>query len=77
MQLQRRWRGQIFATEYSAYARGLLIWVWAGVPFESAGTKIDKGGRYVLVEGRLDRKPLMIASIYAPTKIRSPIWLTF
>ena len=66
--LQKRWRGQLFATEYSGYARGALIWVRAGVPFETTMKKIDRGGRYVLVDGKLDGKPLMLASIYAPNQ---------
>ena len=60
-QLQKRWRGQIYATEYSAFARGALVWVRAGVPFELAAKRIDKEGRYVLLDGKLDGRPLMIA----------------
>ena len=65
IKLQRRWRGQIFATETSAFARGALVWVRAGVPFEVLSSLIDKEGRWVLVHGRLDGREVLIGSIYA------------
>ena len=52
IQLQRRWRGQIYATEVSAFARGTLIWVKPGVPFEAINVRIDTEGRWVFVLGR-------------------------
>ena len=68
VKLQRRWRGQIFATESSAFARGALIWIRAGVPFEVTSSRIDKEGRWVLVHGRLDGQEVLIGSIYVPNQ---------
>ncbi|KAJ1190774.1 hypothetical protein NDU88_000093 [Pleurodeles waltl] len=39
--LRRRWRGQLFTTTYSAYAR-VAVWVRAGVLFEPINIDIDK-----------------------------------
>lgn len=64
--LQRRWRCQIYATGYSAFARGVLIWVRPGVPFEIQDTVIDAEGRYVIVRGMLDGRQVVMASLYAP-----------
>ena len=50
-QLQRCWRGQIYAATYSAFARGALVWVRLGIPFEPIDKGIDVEGRYVLLQG--------------------------
>ena len=64
--LQRRWRGQVFYTSFSAYARGVLIWVRAGVPFQRTSSVIDPKGRYIVIMGRLDGRDVALMNIYAP-----------
>ena len=64
--LQRRWRGQVYCTTYSAFARGVLIWIRPGVPFQKTGCTIDPEGRFVVVRGRLDGRDLALTSVYAP-----------
>ena len=64
--LQKRWRGQIYYTTFSAFARGALIWVRPGVPFQCVKSWIDPDGRYVAVTGRLGGRDLTLVSIYAP-----------
>ena len=66
LKLQKRWRGRIFATEYSAFARGALIWVRAGVPLEVGKAHIDPEGRHVILEVKLNGKDLLLGCIYAP-----------
>lgn len=61
--LQRRWRGQVFATAYSAFVRGALIWVRAGVPFQPLTQIIDPEGRFAAVHGRLDGRDLLLCSV--------------
>ena len=68
IKLQRRWRGKVFATETSAFAKGALIWVRPGVPFEPLETRIDKEGRWVLSKGRLNGEEVTLGSIYAPNQ---------
>ena len=68
IKLQRRWRGKIYATETSAFARGALIWIRTGTPLEVAETRIDKNGRWVLLRGRLDGQEITLGSIYAPNQ---------
>lgn len=64
--LQRRWRGQLFYTTYSAFARGVLIWIRAGIPFQLTRQSVDPEGRFVVVEGRLHGSDIMLSSVYAP-----------
>ena len=66
LKLQKRWRGRIYATEYSAFARGALIWVRAGVPLEVGKSYIDPEGRHVILEVKLNGKDLILGCIYAP-----------
>ncbi|KAJ1154959.1 hypothetical protein NDU88_007698 [Pleurodeles waltl] len=69
---KRRCRGQVFATGYSSYSRGALIWIRAGVPFEARSIEVDREGRFVVVEGRLHGIPIMLGSIYAPNQDQAP-----
>ena len=64
--LGKRWRGQVFGMCYSAFARGVLIWVAPGVPFVKTKVTIDQEGRYVLLEGELDGRSLNVAALYCP-----------
>ena len=66
VKLNKRWRGQIFGTHYSAFARGVLIWVAPGIPFVKTKVTIDSEGRYVILTGELDGRPLNIAALYCP-----------
>ena len=66
LHLQRRWSGQAFSIACSAFARGALIWLRAGIPFQLRDKIIDLGGRYVRLQCRLDGSPLVIGSTYAP-----------
>ena len=64
--LQQRWKGQLFYTTFSAFSRGVLIWIKPSVSFQSEYCKIDPEGRYVYLQGRLDGNPISILGLYAP-----------
>ena len=64
--LRRRWRGQLWATNYSTYARGTMIWVRPDVPFIAEESLIDIEGRYVFIKGKIDGHPIILGSMYAP-----------
>ena len=64
--LQKRWRGQLYYTTYSAFARGTLIWVRHGVPFLQQSSLVDPEGRYVAISGQLAGRDIALLSIYAP-----------
>lgn len=64
--LQRRWRGQLYYTTFSAFAWGSLIWIRARVPFQLTQQLIDPDGRYVVVVGRLNGMDVTLGSIYDP-----------
>ena len=64
--LRRKWRGQFYCTYYSTFARGAAVWLRAGVPFVADKERIDIGGRYALIRGRLDGRQIVLGSLYFP-----------
>ena len=64
--LQKKWRGQLYSSTYSRYARGVSIWIAPQVPFRLLGYRADVGGRYILVHGTLDGEELCLINVYAP-----------
>ena len=58
----------MYATEASAYARGILIWVKPGVTLEELEVKVDKEGRWVFVRGELKDQEITLGNIYAPNQ---------
>lgn len=64
--LRRKWKGQVFSTSYSAFARGASIWLSNGVPFKVLEQRTDTLRRYILVRGTLDGRHVVLGSIYFP-----------
>ena len=64
--LRRRWKGQLYYTTFSAFSRGVLIWVRPQVPFQVDFHKVDAEGRFVFLQGQLDGSALTILGLYAP-----------
>lgn len=64
--LKRKWRGQLYSTSYSSFARGATIWVRNGVPFKLLEQRKDVNGRYIFVRGTLDGVLVILGSVYAP-----------
>ena len=64
--LQRRWRGQVYNTTYSAFSRGVLIWIRPGVPFQEHKVIVDEEGRYIILCGKLHGRDIALINLYAP-----------
>lgn len=62
----KKWRGQLYSTNYSAFSRGVTIWLRHGVPFELIEQRRDDQGRYILLKGKLDRLLIILGNIYTP-----------
>ena len=64
--LKKRWRGEVYYTAFSAYARGVLIWIRSRVPFQLTESLVDPEGHYVVLVGRLEGRDVVLVNIYAP-----------
>ncbi len=66
---KRAWMGHLFHSKFSQRARGAAIIIHKRVMFELTETIIDSNGRFVMVLGKLQNIPVILASIYAPNGI--------
>lgn len=73
--LQSSWVGQIFATSYSSFSRGVAILISKNLAFMSLECVKDNQGRYVIVKGVLAGKELTFMNIYCPPAY-SPYFLS-
>ena len=64
--ITRKWGGILHGTTTSSFARGVLIWISGAVPYVTTNIIKDPDGRYVVIEGELDGRPLTLAALYAP-----------
>ena len=64
--LERDGFSQIFHSGFQAECRGAAILIRRQVQFVQSNTITDKNGRFVIVQGRLDNTPVVLACVYAP-----------
>ena len=65
--LSKKWKGQLYTANFSSYARGTLIWVAPGVPFNMSYVEGDIDGWYIFLQGKLDGKEVIIVNSYCPS----------
>lgn len=58
--------GHLFHSKFSQRVRGAAIIIHKRVMFEHNESIIDPNGRFVMVSGKLQNIPVILASIYAP-----------
>lgn len=66
VKLQRSWVGQVFATSYSSFSRGVAILISKKLAFRSLDCIKDNQGRYVIVKGILSGKEVTFMNQYCP-----------
>lgn len=65
--IKKPWMSHLFHSRFSERARGAAIIIHKDVAFEPSSVVSDPNGRYVMVLGKLQNTPVVLASIYAPT----------
>lgn len=65
--IKRPWMGQFLHSRFSERARGTAFIVHRDIAFKPSTDISDSNGRYVIVLGKLQTKPVVLLSIYAPT----------
>lgn len=64
--LQKSWVGQVFATSYSSFSRGVAILVNRNLAFRALNCVKDSQGRYVMVKGVLLGLEVSLMNLYCP-----------
>lgn len=66
IKLKRGWVGQVFATSYSSFSRGVAILVSKKLAFHCLNSVKDDHGRYVIIKGTLLGKEVTFINLYCP-----------
>ena len=64
--LRCSWVGQYFHSSLDSRTRGVAILLNKRLNFTVSTTKVDTGGRYVIVTGTLCQIPVVLVNVYAP-----------
>ncbi len=64
--LRGGWVGQLFHSNFHSKSRGTAILISKTVSFVMSKIEADPAGRYIIVVGRLNNTPVVLANIYAP-----------
>ena len=64
--LAKKWRGQCYFSNFSTYARGVMIWIAPGTPFRLIYQEADVEGRHILLQGQLNGQNIAILNTYGP-----------
>lgn len=64
--LRGGWVGQIFHSIFHSKSRGTAILIKKTIPFVMSKVDADSAGRYIIVVGRLNNTPVVLANVYAP-----------
>lgn len=64
--LQRAGFTQVFHSDFNSKSRGVAILLHRDVQFEESKSIRDKNGRYIIIQGKLFNKPVVLANVYAP-----------
>lgn len=66
IKLKRGWVGQVFATSYSSFIRGVAILVSKKLAFQCLNCVKNDHGRYIIVKGTLLGKEVTFMNLYCP-----------
>lgn len=66
LKLQQGGFGQIYFSSFTSRSRGVAILIKRNIPFKIVSCIKDRGGRYVIVEGLLQGKTILILNMYYP-----------
>ena len=66
VRLKKNWVGEVFHSTFNGKARGAAIIIRKGIPFILNKSILDSNGRYVIVAGTLQDKPVLFVCVYGP-----------
>lgn len=66
LRLRKAWVGQSFHSKFDHKSRGVAILVHKKIPFNASKVIEDSQGRFLVIEGTLYFKPVVLVNVYAP-----------
>ena len=63
-----QWKGEMFFSHGTVHSKGVLILIKNNLEFELKSSKIDKDGRFIFVEAKVQEYPFLFVNLYAPNK---------
>lgn len=64
--LRLQWASQIYQSNFSVKARGVAILIHKRTTFQHEQTITDQNGRYLIVRGLLNQRPVTLINVYGP-----------
>ena len=63
-----QWKGETFFSHGTVHSKGVLILIKNNLEFELKSSKIDKDGRFIFIEAKVQDYPFLFVNLYAPNK---------
>ena len=63
-----QWKGEMFFSHGTEHSKGFLILFKSSLEFELKSTKVDKNGRFIILEANVQDHPFLFVNLYAPNK---------
>lgn len=64
--LKRAWIGHLFHSKFNENARGTAILISKNIQFETPKTIADPTGRFIIISGKPQGVPVVLANVYGP-----------
>ena len=63
-----QWKGEMFFSHGTEHSKGVLILIKNSLEFELKSTKVDKNGRFIILEANVQGHPFLFVNLYALNK---------
>ena len=63
-----QWKGEMFFSHGTVHSKGVLILIKNNLEFELKLSKIDKDGRFIFIEAKVQEYPFLFVNLSAPNK---------
>lgn len=75
--LKGAWAGQFYHSNFRSKSRGTAILISKNVSFTMTNVEADSSGRYIIVVGRQNNTPVILANVYGPNWDDSTFFTNF
>ena len=78
-----QWKGEMFLSHGTEHSRGVLLLIKNSLEFGLKTIKVDKNGRFIILEANVQDHPFLFVNLYAPNKTNEQStflrknWITF